>query len=160
MMQEFQTLLSRTATYHAMAPVGEASIQYFARVLEDDEPIYFSKSAAQAAGYSDIVAPPTFICETLQYSDRVPDDNGYIGHSWDLEIEGWWRVRGGNRYRFHKPLVPTDVLRVEWRVESVRETQNAKGSPIVIVVQVATYFNQSDELLAENLETVIYRRSE
>lgn len=158
-MKEFDALLSRTATYQAKVSLGEASFHYFARAIGDDAEIYTSKSAAVAAGYADIIAPPTFICETLQYSDRDPDENGYIGHSWDIEIEGWWRVRGGNRYRFYQPVLPSDVLRVEWRVDSVRQTSDARGKPIVVVIQVAVYFNQKGEKLAENFETVIYRRS-
>ncbi len=158
-MKEFESLLSRTATYQAKAPLGESSFLYFARAIGDDAEIYVSKSAATAAGYDDVVAPPTFICETLQYSDREPDENGYIGHSWDPSIEGWWRVRGGNRYRFYQPVYPSDILRVEWRVDSVRETKDASENQIVVVIQVATYFNQRNEKLAENFETIIYRRN-
>ncbi|MCC7086255.1 MAG: MaoC family dehydratase N-terminal domain-containing protein [Pirellulales bacterium] len=159
-MSVFETLLSLTATYRAKTPLGEASIHYFARAIGDDAEIYTDKAAAAAAGYEDIIAPPTFICETLQYSDRNPDENGYIGHSWDIPIEGWWRVRGGNRYRFYQPVFPSDVLRVEWTVQSVRETQDSGGKPIVVVIQVAAYFNQKQEKLAENFETIIYRRSD
>jgi acyl dehydratase len=158
-MKEFEALRTQTATYQAKAPLGEMSIHYFARVLGDDATIYTDPEAARAAGYDSIIAPPTFICETLQYSDREPDENGYIGHTWDVPMEGWWRVRGGNLYKFYQPVVPSDILRVDWRVESVRESKDSTGKPIVIVIQLATYYNQKNEKLAENFETVIYRRN-
>ena len=152
-------MLLQRATYRAKVPLGAASFDYFARAVGDKAAIYMDANAAMAAGYKDIIAPPTFVCETVQYSDRAPDENGYIGHAWDLPLDGWRRVRGGNAYRLHQPVVASDVLRVDWEVESVRETNDSRGQLIVIVVSVATYRNQRDELLAENRETMIYRRS-
>lgn len=158
-MKEFDALLSQRATYQAKVPLGAASFDYFARAVGDTAAIYVDADAAMAAGYKDIIAPPTFVCETVQYSDRAPDENGYIGHNWDLPFEGWRRVRGGNAYRLHQPVVASDVLRVDWEVESVRETKDSRGELMVIVISVATYRNQRNDLLAENRETMIYRRS-
>ena len=158
-MKEFDALRSQRVSYRARAPLGAASIDYFARAVDDNAAIYVDTAAAIAAGYAEITAPPTFICETVQYSERAPDENGYIGHAWDLPLEGWRRVRGGNAYRFHWPAVASDVLHVDWSVESVRETTDSRGQLMVIVVSLALYRNQRGELLAENRETMIYRRS-
>jgi acyl dehydratase len=157
-MTEFEALLSQTASYQSKWPIGEASIDYFVRAIGDDAAIYSDPAAARAAGYGGIIAPPTFVCETAQYSNRAPDKNGYIGHAWDLQAEGWRRIRGGNAYRFHQPVVATDIIRVDWRVDSIRETTDSGGRKIVIVVSEARYSNQNGELLAENSETIIYRR--
>jgi acyl dehydratase len=157
-MKEFERLLEQRATYRARAPLGTASFDYFARAISDGAEIYVDDAAARAAGYAEAIAPPTFICETVQYSNRAPDENGYIGHNWELPIQGWQRVRGGNAYRFHQPVVASDILHVEWSVESVRDTTGAQGGRMVVVVSLAMYRNQRGELLAENRETMIYRK--
>jgi acyl dehydratase len=158
-MKEFEGLLAQRATYRAKAPLGAASFDYFARAIGDDAAVYVEDAAAQAAGYKERIAPPTFVCETVQYSNRAADENGYIGHNWDLALDGWQRVRGGNAYRFHQLVVASDILDVEWTVESVRETSGSRGDHMVVVVSLALYRNQRGELLAENRETMIYRRS-
>jgi acyl dehydratase len=157
-MKAFDALRLQTATYQAKHPLGEVSFYYFACAIGDDAPIYVDAAAAHAAGYDGVVAPPTFVCETAQYSDRKPDENGYIGHAWDLPAEGWRRIRGGNAYRFYQAVVASDILRVDWKVASVRETKDGKGEAMVIVVSEAAYRNQHGTLLAENSETIIYRR--
>lgn len=157
--RDFERLKSQRAAYVARAPLGLASFDCFARAIGDTCAIYVDDAAARAAGYEQAIAPPTFVCETVQYSRREPDENGYIGHAWDFPMEGWQRVRGGNAYRFHQPAVASDVLHVEWSVESVRATSDSRGQPMWVVVQLALYRNQRGELLAENRETIVYRRS-
>ena len=41
--------------------VEKGRIRFFAEVIGATDPIYFDASAAQAAGYRNVVAPPTFI---------------------------------------------------------------------------------------------------
>ena len=69
------------------------------------------------------------------------------------------RVRGGNAYRFHQPVVATDILHVDWSVESAQETNDSRGKPMWLVVSLSVYRNQHGHLLAENRETIFYRRS-
>jgi acyl dehydratase len=156
---EFESLLEQRATYQAKVPLGAASFHYFAQAIGDAAAIYVDDAAARAAGYKEVIAPPTFVCETVQYSSRPPDESGYIGHNWTLHVDGWHRVRGGNAYRFHQPVVASDILNVDWSVESVRETTGSGGTRMVVVVSLAVYRNQRGELLAENRETMIYRKS-
>lgn len=157
--REFERLKAMRSSYVAKTPLGAASFDYFARAIGDTSAIYVDNDAARAAGYEQAIAPPTFVCETVQYSSREPDENGYIGHGWDLSVPGWHRVRGGNAYRFHRPAVAADVLHVDWSVETVRETRDSRGNRMWLVVSLARYRNQNGELLAENRETIFYRRA-
>lgn len=157
--RDFEALKSQRESYVAKTPLGLASFDYFARAIGDTCAIYVDNDAAREAGYDQAIAPPTFVCETVQYSTREPDGNGYIGHAWNFPMQGWQRVRGGNAYRFFQPAVASDVLHVDWCVESVRETNDSRGRSMWVVVQLAVYRNQHGELLAENRETIFYRRS-
>jgi acyl dehydratase len=65
-------------------------------------------------------------------------------------------VRGGNSYRFHRPVRPDDVVTARWEVTDVAERTTGSGQSMVIVTSVATYTNQDGDLLVENEETLIY----
>jgi len=154
-----EQLKTRRARYVAQAPLATSNFDYFARAIGDCCAIYVDDEAAREAGYAQAIAPPTFVCETVQYASGEPDENGYIGHAWELPMQGWHRVRGGNAYRFHQPAVAGDLLHVEWSVESVQGKQDSGGRPIWVVQSLAIYRNQRGALLAENRETMIYRRN-
>jgi acyl dehydratase len=149
--------IGREAVYTAPEELGRASIRYFARAVGDDNPIYTDEEAARAAGYDDVVAPPTLVCETNQYMDRRRDADGYIGHSWDLPITGCRLVRGGHSYTFAQPVRPDDVITARWRLVDIIEKRSRSGAPMLLVTSVVTYTNQHGETLATNTETTIYQ---
>ena len=155
---EIRGWIGREVTYTAPEELGRASIRYFALAIGDDNPIYVDEEQARAAGLPDVVAPPTLICESNQYLHREPDDNGFIGHSWELPVTGCRLIRGGNAYEFARPALPTDRITVTWRIKDIVEKQTSKGVAMLIVTSVATYTNHQDELLATNTETLIYQR--
>jgi acyl dehydratase len=143
---EVRALVGRSRTYTAPEPLGRASIRYFATATGDDTP-------AHVAGD---VAPPTMICETNQLTGLPRDANGYAGHGWGLHLPGTREVRGGNSYRFHRPVRPDDVVTVRWEVTDVTERTTGSGQAMVVVTSLATYTNADGALLVENEETLIY----
>ena len=155
---EIEALIGTERAYTAPEPLGRAAIRYFALAIGDTNPLYTDPDAAAAAGYDDVIAPPTLILETNQFSDRPRDDEGYIGHSWDISIPGTRLIRGGNEYEFGRPAHPSDQITVTWRITDIRERTTSKGVPMVIVASVATYTTETGEVLARNTETVIHQR--
>lgn len=154
---EVRAHVGRTVTYTAPEELGRASMRYFARAVGDDDPRVTDVEAARAAGFRDVMAPPTFVCETNQYLDRRPDDEGYIGHGWGIEIPGTRLLRGGHEYAFHEPVHPDVVLTVTWEVADIEARTSSNGSELVIVSSLATYRDQHGTLLATNRETLIYQ---
>ncbi len=124
--------------------------------MGDDNPIYRDDEAARAAGYPGVVAPPTLVVETNQYMDGEPDEAGYIGHSWGIEVPGTRAIRGGHDYEFHKPLQPDHIITARWTVAGVEEKAGSQGA-LLIVTSQARYENQHGELLATNIETLIFQ---
>lgn len=152
---ELRNCIGRQVTYRAREELGRASIRYFALALGDDNPLYSDDAYAEAAGYRSIIAPPTLVCETCQYAHQEPDKNGYIGHEWDLPIDGMRLIRAGNDYEFERPVYPEDRISVTWTLAEIEERPARRGGTQLYVTSVAAYENQHGERLASNRETVV-----
>jgi hypothetical protein len=155
---EVRAWIGRRVTYNAPEPVGHASLRYFARAVGDDDPIHVDEAAARASGYPGVVAPPTMICESIQYMDSPRDEEGYIGHIWRLPVQGCRRLRGGCEYEFVRPLTPDVILSVEWLLSDIVEKpSSSRGGTMLLATSVVSFRDQSGELLATSTETTIFQ---
>jgi acyl dehydratase len=137
--------------------VSRSSIRAFADALRDDDPRYRDADFARAHGFADVIAPPTFVCETNQFVNLPPDENGYAGHLWELPVKGCRLIRGGNAYEFDRPLLPSDRVTVRWTLESIEERTSSAGARMLVVTSVATYTDADGARIARNAETLIYQ---
>jgi acyl dehydratase len=153
---EVKEWIGREVSYTAPDEVGRSSIRYFAVSIGEDNPLYHDEEFARSNGYPSVIAPPTFVCETGQYMTGPRDA---IGHTWDLPVQGVRMIRGGNDYEFFRPLLPGDVITADWRIDDIKERTTSSGIPMLIVQSKATYSNQHGDLLATNLETLIYQKT-
>lgn len=94
--------------------VGREKVREFARAVFATHPIHFDVEAARAAGYPDIVAPPTFPVvvqeATLAQLLAMPDGN----------IDFSRVVHGNQDFTFVRPVVAGDELTATLTVESVK----------------------------------------
>ncbi|MEP6562306.1 MAG: MaoC family dehydratase N-terminal domain-containing protein [Nakamurella sp.] len=94
--------------------VGVEKIREFARSIGDDNPLYLDRVAARKAGYSDVVAPPTFaIAVIMKAQDKLLFDPG-------LGLDFSVVVHGDQRFIHHRPIVAGDELTVTPYVDKVR----------------------------------------
>jgi acyl dehydratase len=156
MTDNLKAWIGREATYTAPEEIGRASIRYFALALGDDNPVYSDAEFAKGTTHGDIIAPPTFVCETNQIVSQPLDENGYIGHHWPLPLSSGRFIRGGNEYEMLRPVRPSDRISVTWKIQDIYERHTRKLGTLIFVVSEARYSNQHDELLAINRETNIY----
>ena len=56
-----QSFVGRTYPPTAPYEVGREKIREFAEAVGDSNPAYVDPEAAKALGYSDVIAPPTFV---------------------------------------------------------------------------------------------------
>ena len=124
---ELRACIGRTAHYPAREALGRASIRYFALALGDPNPLYRDDAYARAVGHPSLIAPPTLVCETCQYADEGPNENGYIGHEWDLPVENVRLIRAGSDYEFGRPVYPDDRISVTWTIEDIVERPSPTG---------------------------------
>lgn len=106
-------------TERAFAPVapylvGREKVREFARAVLATAAIHHDPEAARAAGFADVVAPPTFpivVAEaTLQQLLAEPDAG----------IDFSRVVHGDQRFSYTRPLVAGDELTATLRVTSIK----------------------------------------
>lgn len=153
---ELRACIGLTAHYPAREEIGRASIRYFALATGDDNPLHLDDAYAREVGHASLVAPPSYIVETAQYAHATPKLNGYFAHEWDLPVTGLRTIRAGNDYQFMRPILPTDRISVRYALEGIVEKTSATtGKLQLFVTSVARFFDESDELVAVNIETMV-----
>jgi acyl dehydratase len=104
-----------TAPYH----VGREKIREFAAAIGDANPAYSDVEAAQALGYSDVVAPPTFaIVLSMQAAHQVVRDPA-------LGLDYSRVVHGDQRFTYTRPIVAGDELTATLTVDTLRQISGA-----------------------------------
>jgi acyl dehydratase len=117
-----QSYIGRVYPPTAPYEVGREKIREFADAVNDPNPVYRDSAAAQALGYPDVIAPPTFpIILTLRAGHQVITDP-------DFGIDYSRVVHGEQRFVHHRPVTAGDVLQV---VVSVDDIRVAGGNDIV-----------------------------
>jgi acyl dehydratase len=149
--------------------VDRGPVDFFARAVTDDNPVYHSREAARAAGFSAIPAPPTFafiMNHMGSFADDQPDQEGVDGADAHVRFAGGLMQRyprglilhGEQEFTYHRPVLVGDVLVGEGRVVDVYERES-KGSIMTFLVAENAY---SDEATGEPVVTsrmnLIHRR--
>lgn len=115
--------------------VSAAKIAEFARATGATSPLHTDAEAARAAGYADVVAPPTFLVSLAQQTEAQYIEDPAAG------VDFTRVVHGEEGFRLARPIVAGDRLVPTLTVESVRA---AGGNAMV-----ATRVNLTDESGAE-----------
>ena len=94
--------------------VGREKVREFSRAVLATSPINSDVDAARAAGYADIVAPPTFAIVlqqlTLDQLVAVPDSGIDMTHI----------VHGEQRFAYSRPIVAGDELTASLAVTGIK----------------------------------------
>ncbi len=104
-------------TFPATAPyeVSRVKIAEFAAAIGDPNPLYRDREAARAAGYPDVIAPPTFpIVVAMAASGAAVGDPG-LGLNYAMV------VHGEQRFEYSRPLHAGDVVTAQSTISGIRE---------------------------------------
>jgi acyl dehydratase len=103
-------------TYPPTEPylVGREKVREFARAVLASDPVSTDPDAARAAGFADVVAPPTFAVVVQEHTlaQLLADDDAGIDFS--------RVVHGEQRFTFSRPIVAGDELTATLTVRSVK----------------------------------------
>lgn len=94
--------------------VGREKVREFSRAVFATNPINLDPAAAQAAGYADVVAPPTFpvVVQEQTLAQLLAEPGAGIDFS--------RVVHGDQRFTYSRPIVAGDELTATLTVSSVK----------------------------------------
>jgi acyl dehydratase len=138
-------------SYPATAPylVGREKVREFARAVLATSPLNLDPEAARAAGYSDVVAPPTFpvVVQEHTLAQLLADPEAGIDFS--------RVVHGDQRFTYTRPIVAGDELTATLTVTSVKamaglsmvtaESAISDASGAHVVTAISTLVVRGDE---------------
>ena len=138
-------------TYPETEPylVGREKIREFAHAVKSTSPINLDVFAAQAAGYSDVVAPPTFgvVIQERSLTSVLSDK--------DADIDFSRVVHGDQRFIHTRPIVAGDELTSQLTVASVKSL----GGHSMVTFETKIH-DAAKELVCTAISTLVVRGAE
>ena len=130
--------------------VEKGRIRFFAEVIGATDPIHLDATAAKAAGYRNVVAPPTFIF-------GAESDSGVLIKLLDtLKIDLRKVLHGEQRFDYHAPVCAGDTLRFQTRVADIYDK---KGGALEFVVNDTKVTNQLGEHVSDLHSVIVVRHA-
>ncbi|MFQ5873620.1 MAG: MaoC family dehydratase [Dehalococcoidia bacterium] len=157
-LEELRKRIGQEMTVTAPEPIDRAFIRYFALANEDLNPLYLDEEYAKNTRYGGIIAPPTFICESVQYLVGELDEEGGAVRRFKIGAPTGMEIRAANDYEFFQPASPGDVITAHWKIVDAYD-KNGKTGKLYFLVYDITYTNQRGELLIKNREWLVLRSS-
>ena len=137
--------------YPATEPylVGREKIREFAHAVKSTNSSNLDLLAAQAAGYADVVAPPTFavVIQERSLATVLSDP--------EADIDFSRVVHGDQRFIHNRPIVAGDELVSELEVASVKSL----GAHSMVTFETRI-FDISKELVCTAISTLVVRGDE
>lgn len=142
---------SQGKKYPATEPylVGREKIREFAKAVQSVSPLNYDVFAAQAAGYADVIAPPTFAVFIQERS------LGPVLADSEVGIDFSRVVHGDQRFLHVRPIVAGDELTGVLEIASIK-TLGAHA----MVTMNTEIFNNGDELVCTAVSTLVVRGGE
>lgn len=129
------------------ADVEKGQLRLFAKATGEKNPIFFDETAAKAAGYPAIPAPPTF---AFCLASLAPQTEGSLR---DMGVPIEKVLHGEQHFTYHKPIFAGDRIRIKTKVVDIYDK---KGGALEFVVMETASHNQNGELCvsARNIAVV------
>lgn len=128
--------------------LDRSRLRFFAKAIGETAAQYTDVAAAQAAGYTDLPAPPTFL-----FSAEL--DSGAVYQLLELlQIPPTKLLHGEQNFTYHQSVCAGDTVKVESVVEDIYDKKNGA---LEFVVQKARATNQRNELVAEMRSVLVVR---
>jgi len=128
--------------------VGREKVREFARAVHATAPLHYDPVVARAAGFADVVAPPTFpvVVQEATLAQLLAEPDGGIDFS--------RVVHGEQRFDYVRPVIAGDELTATLRVTSVKslggnsmvaaESSIVDADGVLVVTAVSTLVVRGD----------------
>jgi acyl dehydratase len=123
--------------------IERGPVDFFAKAVLDDNPVYHDPKAARDADFDEIPAPPTFTFAMqhmgafaeLQPADPTGGTNPMHAVMGELYGKGALILHGEQEFEYHRPLVVGDVLSGEGRIVDLYEKETDSATMTFIVIE-------------------------
>ncbi|MFS2294660.1 MAG: MaoC family dehydratase N-terminal domain-containing protein [Actinomadura sp.] len=124
--------------------VSRVKIREFADAIGDQNPLYRDQEAAKAAGYPDVIAPPTFPIVVSLGNPALADP--------DLNLNYAMVVHGEQRFVYTRPMRAGDVVTCTSTVTEIKSIGN--NEKMVIETDIKTV---EGEHICKTYNTIVER---
>jgi acyl dehydratase len=107
--------------------VSRVKIKEFAEAIGDPNPVYRDQEAAKAAGYPDVIAPPTFPIVISLGGASLTDPE--LGMNYAMILHG------EQRFVYNRPLRAGDVVVTESKIAGIRSIGRNERIDIETVIK-------------------------
>jgi len=145
--------------------VERGPVANFAGAVLDESPVYQTPTAAKAAGFAAIPAPPTFSFAMQHWGkfaeDQPPDPTG--GENPMHKVMGELFGRGGlvlhgeQEFEYHRPLMVGDRLVGEGRITDMYEKESKGKTMTFLVTETVWRDEKTDEPVVTERFNLIHR---
>ncbi len=132
--------------------VARNKIHELTSAIGDDNPVYHSRAAAQAAGFSDVPISPT-----------TPTMLGFWGNTGfgrelaNVGINVMRVLHGEEEYDYLAPIYPGDVLTGVTTIVEGKHRSSKDGSSMDILTTETRYTNQHQQAVLTTRSTIVVR---
>jgi acyl dehydratase len=151
-------------TGNSVVVFERAPLSNFATAVKDPNPVYHDVRAAQAAGFDNIPAPPTFTfaaenwgkhAELQADEKQPPNPMGEILAG--LRGAGGIILHGEQEFIYHRPIIAGDVLTTSGSVKEIYEKQSGDKTMTFIVTETVFSDASSGEPVLTQRFNLIHR---
>jgi acyl dehydratase len=137
-----------TALPKAVLEIEKGRLRFFAKAIGETDPIYTDESAAKAAGYSSLPAPPTFIFAAELDASTVLPVLRQMGVNLDRILHG------EQKFTYHAPVCAGDTIAVESKFTDIYDRRNGA---LEFLVKESIVTNQHGAKVAEMRSVIVVR---
>ena len=128
--------------------LDRSRLRFFAKAIGETAPIYTDVQAAQAAGYADLPAPPTFL-----FGAEL--DSGTTYRLLELlDIPVVKLLHGEQSFTYHRSACAGDTVTVQSRIDDIYDKKNGA---LEFLVKSSRATNQNNALVAEMRTVLVVR---
>jgi acyl dehydratase len=158
------TSLMGTPLAPSTVVLERSPVSTFARAVKSTSSVYQDATAAKAAGFDAVPAPPTYTFaaglhgtfpELQERTDAPP--NPAMAVIGKLMQTGGMVLHGEQAFTYHAPMLSGDTLTTSGRVSDISEKTSSSGSVMTFVSTETEFRNQRGELVVTSVMTLIHR---
>jgi acyl dehydratase len=128
--------------------VERGRLRFFAKAIGEADPVYLDQAAAEAAGYADLPAPPTFL-----FAAEL-DSNSMFGLLEQMDIPLGKVLHGEQGFEYFSAVVAGDTVTV---TSVVKDIYDKRGGALEFLETESTAVNQRGDTVAKMRGVTVVR---